>query len=124
MEFRKAGAETRALWAAGNEYLTRAEPWVKFKTDPEAAALGVRTGVNLAIIAAIAAQPVIPEAAAKILDALGVPEGNRAWPTGSAKTLLNALPRGLAFEAPPILFKKIEDEQVAEWAQRFGGDTG
>ena len=40
MEFRKAAAETRALWAAGNEYLTRAEPWVHFKTDKDQAALG------------------------------------------------------------------------------------
>ena len=31
MDFRKAAAETRAIWAAGNEYLTRAEPWVKYK---------------------------------------------------------------------------------------------
>ncbi|MEM7493507.1 MAG: methionine--tRNA ligase, partial [Pseudomonadota bacterium] len=47
MEFRKAAAETRALWAAGNEYLTRAEPWVKYKSDKDAAAVGVRTGLNL-----------------------------------------------------------------------------
>ncbi|MFW5660704.1 MAG: class I tRNA ligase family protein, partial [Oceanicaulis sp.] len=121
MEFRKAGAETRAMWAAANEYLTRAEPWVKVKTDIDAAALGVRTGINLAVISAIVAQPVIPEAAGKILDALGVPDQNRSWPSGPAKDLLDALPRGLAFKAPPILFKKIEDEQVADWTARFGG---
>lgn len=121
MEFRKAGQETRALWAAGNEYLTRAEPWTKFKTDRDAAALGVRTGINLAVIAAIVAQPVIPEAAGKILDALGVSEAERAWPSGPTKDLLDALPHGLAFEAPPILFQKIEEDQVAEWAERFGG---
>ncbi|XBQ16051.1 MAG: methionine--tRNA ligase [Oceanicaulis sp.] len=121
MEFRKAGAETRALWAAGNEYLTRAEPWTKFKTDPEAAALGVRVGINLAVIAAIVAQPVIPETAAKILDAVGVPVDKRAWPSGPANVLLDALPRGLEFSVPDVLFKKIEDDQVAEWTERFGG---
>ena len=124
MEFRKAAAETRALWAAGNEYLTRAEPWTGFKTDPEAAALGVRVGINLAALAAILAQPIIPEAAARILDALGVPADRRAWPTGSAAALLAALPEGMRFDVPDVLFRKIEDAQVAEWTERFGGAAG
>ena len=33
MEFRKALAELRAIWVAGNEYLTRAAPWTHIKTD-------------------------------------------------------------------------------------------
>ena len=67
-----AAAETRAIWAAGNEYLTKAEPWVKYKSDVDAAAVGVRTGLNLAALFGIIAQPIIPEAAAMILDALGI----------------------------------------------------
>ncbi len=120
MEFRKAAAETRALWAAGNEYLTRAEPWVKFKTDQNAAALGVRTGLNLAAIFGIIAQPIIPEAAGKILDSLGVPPANRWWPNPGDDTLLNALPAGLGINPPPVLFAKIEDAQVEAWSQQFG----
>jgi methionyl-tRNA synthetase len=120
MEFRKAAAETRALWAAGNEYLTKAQPWVHFKTDPVQAALGVRVGINLVRLCAIAAQPIIPDAAGKILSALGL-EGVQDWPTGDAKTLLGALEPGRAFTPAEILFAKIEDDQVAEWAERFGG---
>lgn len=121
MEFRKAAAETRALWAAGNEYLTRAEPWSHFKTDKDKAAVGVRTGINLAVLSAIVAQPVIPGAAKTILDAVGVPEDQRDWPQGSGAALLDALPRGQAFTVPDVLFAKIEDDQVAEWTERFGG---
>jgi len=120
MEFRKAAAETRALWAAGNEYLTRAEPWVHFKTDKDQAALGVRTGINLVRLCAIAAQPIIPDAADKILAALGL-EGAADWPQGDAKTLLSALEPGQGFKPAEILFAKIEDDQVAEWTERFGG---
>ena len=123
MEFRKAAAETRAIWAAGNEYLTKAEPWVKFKSDVDAAAIGVRTGLNLAAIFGIIAQPLIPGAAAKILDALAIPEGNRNFPSGDAKTLLNALPHGLKISPPDVLFSKIEDSQVAEWTEKFGGES-
>ncbi|MCA8905523.1 MAG: methionine--tRNA ligase [Hyphomonas sp.] len=125
MEFRKAAAETRAIWAAGNEYLTKAEPWVKYKTDVDAAAVGVRAGLNLAALFGIIAQPIIPNAAKKILDALGIPEANRKMPGASAdedfSALLDALPHGLAITPPDVLFQKIEDAQIAEWAERFGG---
>ncbi|MCG8442648.1 MAG: methionine--tRNA ligase [Caulobacterales bacterium] len=123
MEFRKAAQEARALWAAGNDYLTRAEPWVKFKTDREAAAVGVRVGLNLAALFAVTAQPFIPNAAATILDALRAPEENRSWrfEDGPVAGLIDALPRGHAFTPPDVLFQKIEDEQVAAWTDQFGG---
>ena len=125
MEFRKAAAETRAIWAAGNEYLTKAEPWVKYKNDVDAAAVGVRAGINLAAVFGIIAQPIIPDAAKKILDALGIPEANRKMPGGSKAedfgALLDAIPRGHAITPPDVLFQKIEDAQVAEWTEKFGG---
>ncbi len=121
MEFRKAAAETRAIWAAGNEYLTRAEPWVKYKTDVDAAAVGVRTGLNLVALFGILAQPFIPTAAAKILDALGIPEESRKMPNPDDENLLDALPHGMEISPPDVLFSKIEDAQVEEWTERFGG---
>ncbi len=120
MEFRKAAAETRAIWAAGNEYLTRAEPWVKYKNDVDAA-VGARAGLNLVALFGILAQPFIPTAAAKILDALGIPEENRKMPNPDDENLLDALPHGLEISPPDVLFSKIEDAQVAEWTERFGG---
>jgi methionyl-tRNA synthetase len=33
----------------------------------------------------------------------------------------DALPRGNQFAPPEVLFKKIEDTDVAGWAERFGG---
>ncbi len=125
MEFRKAAAETRAIWAAGNEYLTKAEPWVKYKTDVDAAAVGVRTGLNLAALFGIIAQPIIPDAAQKILTALNIPEQARSlnFTSGdrSYADLLDALPRGMEISAPDVLFAKIEDAQVEDWTARFGG---
>lgn len=122
MEFRKAAAETRAIWATGNEYLTRAAPWSKYKTDQDAAALGVRTGLNLLVLFGIIAQPILPVVAKLILDTLGVPESNRTWPNPADHHLLNALPHGLPITAASVLFNKIEDEQVADWTTRFGGE--
>jgi methionyl-tRNA synthetase len=121
MEFRKAAAETRAIWAAGNEYLTKAEPWVKYKSDVDAAAVGVRTGLNLAALFGILALPIIPETGARILDALGIPQEHWNFNFRSPEAVLNALPVGLAITPPDVLFQKIEDEQVAAWTEQFGG---
>ncbi|MAI91924.1 methionine--tRNA ligase [Ponticaulis sp.] len=123
MDFRKAAAETRAIWAAGNEYLTKAEPWVKYKSDVDAAAVGVRVGLNLATLFGIIAQPFIPGASAKILDALNIPEENRNFPDGvDAEALMSALPVGMQISPPEVLFSKIEDAQIAEWTEKFGGE--
>jgi len=119
-EFRKAMAETRAIWAAGNEYLTQAAPWTHYKTDMDQAAVGVRVGLNLVALFGVIAQPIIPDTAEKILDAMNIPKVNRTWKFGGA-SLINALPIGLEISAPDVLFTKIEDSDIADWAERFGG---
>ncbi|HET9232014.1 MAG TPA: class I tRNA ligase family protein, partial [Vitreimonas sp.] len=121
MEFRKAAAELRAIWVAGNEYLQVAAPWTAIKTDQDKAAVGVRIGLNAAALFAILAQPFVPDAAAAVLDALGVPQDNRKWPDPKDRGVWDALPRGHQFTPPDVLFKKIEDTDVAVWAERFGG---
>ena len=120
-EFRKAMAETRAIWAAGNEYLTQAAPWTHYKTDVDQAAIGVRYGLNLVALFGVLAQPIIPDAAEKILGAMNIPEANRSWKFGETVTLINALPIGHDISAPDVLFTKIEDTDIADWAKRFGG---
>jgi methionyl-tRNA synthetase len=121
MEYRRAAAETRALWVRGNEYLQAAAPWTAIKTDPEQAAMIVRTGLNLVALFAVLALPFVPTAASAILDAVGVPEAHRKWPKADDGDLLSALPIGSTIQAPDLLFTKIEDGDVAAWAERFGG---
>ena len=123
-EFRKAMAETRAIWAAGNEYLTQAAPWTHYKTDINQAAMGVRVGLNLVSLFGILAQPIIPDAAAKILDAMNISENNRSWNFGSLEKisyLVNTLPIGHEINSPEVLFPKIEDDDVEIWTKKFKG---
>ena len=124
-EFRKAMSETRAIWAAGNEYLTQAAPWTHYKTDINQAAMGVRVGLNLVSLFGILAQPIIPDAASKILDAMNIPENNRSWNFGSSEVitkLIDALPFGHEINSPNVLFAKIEDNDVEIWAEKFKGN--
>ena len=120
IEMRKACQALRQLWVLGNQYLTEAAPWTAIKTDPERAAVVVRTGLNLVALFARVSEPFIPFAAEKI--AIGVGEGfPGAWPTGEGAAVLDILPVGRKVQAPEVLFKKVENEQVAEWVVRFGG---
>ncbi len=123
LEFRKALNELRAIWVSGNEYLTRAAPWTAFKEDPDKAAVSVRTGINLIRLFAVLAAPVIPETAGRILETLHLPADDLAWPKGTVADELAKLPAGHAFTVPEVLFSKIEDEQVAAWMERFGGES-
>jgi len=121
MEFRKAFTELRAIWVAGNEYLQEAAPWTAFKTDRDAAAVGVRTGLNLIRLFAQLSYPVIPFTAEKMLTALNL-DATPVWPARPAAEELAALQPGHAFTPPDVLFRKIEDAQLEEWRERFGAE--
>ncbi|HWU15313.1 MAG TPA: methionine--tRNA ligase [Caulobacter sp.] len=120
IEVRKSAQALRALWVVGNEYLQEAAPWTAIKTDRDRAAVIVRTALNLAALYARISAPFIPFAAEKIAEAFSL-SWPPAWPTTDAAAELSSLPAGLAVRAPEVLFKKIEDEQIAEWTARFGG---
>lgn len=120
IEVRKSAQALRALWVVGNEYLQEAAPWTAIKTDRDRAAVIVRTALNLAALYARVSAPFIPFAAEKIGEAFQLP-WPPAWPTTDAAAELSSLPVGLPVRAPEVLFRKIEDEQIAEWTARFGG---
>jgi len=119
MEFRKASQAIRAAWVLGNEYLQVAAPWTAFKTDPERAATAVRFALNLVALFARLAAPVLPFTAPKIAASVG--ESDLSWPSADEDWLAR-VPVGRPVQAAEVLFRKIEDEQVAEWAARFGGE--
>jgi methionyl-tRNA synthetase len=82
--------------------------------------VAVRTGLNLVALFAKLSEPFIPFAAEKIAGGVGeVFPGT--WPKAEGRALLDTLPAGRKVQAPEVLFKKIENDQVAEWIARFGG---
>ncbi len=122
LEFRKAFAELRAIWVAGNEYLTRAAPWTHIKTDRDKAAVGVRMGLNLVHLFGHLAWPVMPTVGRAVHEAIQSAPEIIPWPSEPMAEYLDSLEPGQPINAPPVLFAKIADEQVAEWKARFGGD--
>jgi methionyl-tRNA synthetase len=121
MEFRKALAELRAIFVAGNEYLTRAAPWTHVKTDRARAGAAVRMGLNLVHLFAHLAWPVIPTSARRIHQAIQDAPEVIPWPDEKMAEFLDDLEYGMQIGVPDVLFAKITDEQIAEWRERFGG---
>ena len=118
IDIRKSAGELRAIWVAGNEYLQNAAPWAVFKEDPDQAAAIIRLSLNLIRLYAVLSAPFIPDAATKMLAAMG-PDAN-SWPD-DAEAALSLLPPGHAFTVPEVLFAKISDEQSESWQQQFAG---
>lgn len=120
IEIRKATAELRAIWVAGNEYLQAAAPWAVFKEDPDRAAAIVRFALNLIRLYAIVSRPFIPDAADAMARAMNVSDDS--WPRDPGAALA-ALPEGHGFSVPDNLFDKISDEARDDMAARFAGTS-
>ena len=118
IDVRKAAAELRAIWVAGNEYLQSAAPWATFKEDPETAAAQVRLGLNLIRLYAVLSAPFIPSTAARMMEAMQT--SDNTWPSDVAEALSHLI-AGHEFSVPDVLFAKITDEQREEWQDRFAG---
>ncbi|MGX1271223.1 methionyl-tRNA synthetase [Streptomyces phaeoluteigriseus] len=121
LQFRKAAAALRALWSAGNSYLEEKAPWLEIKTDPEGAALTLRTAMNLIHLYAVVSEPFIPASSAAMRAAFALPDDTAVWVTPEEARSLDAVPAGTPFTVPPVLFAKITDEDLASYKERFGG---
>ena len=120
LTFRKAASELRSIWSAGNIYVTRAAPWTTIKSDRAQAATSIRMALNLVRLFGILSEPVIPATSARILDAVGVGATDVEWPShieAAASMLRGGHPLK---EGPDVLFRKVTDEEIGLWRDRFG----
>ncbi|MCQ4083181.1 methionine--tRNA ligase [Streptomyces sp. RB6PN25] len=121
LQFRKAAQALRALWSAGNSYLEEKAPWLEIKTDQEAAALTLRTAMNLIHLYAVVSEPFIPASARTMRSAFALDGDDAQWVTPEEARALNAVPAGTSFTVPPVLFAKITEEDLDAYRARFGG---
>ncbi len=118
IEVRRAAAELRSIWVAGNEYLQAAAPWTTIKTDPVMAAMQVRLGLNLVRFYAVLSAAFIPDASAELMAAMHTEDAT--WPD-DVPAALQLLAPGHAFTVPEVTFRKITDDERADWQTRFAG---
>jgi methionyl-tRNA synthetase len=120
LEFRKATAALRALWAEGNGYLEVREPWKTVKVDRDRTACTLRNALDLLVVIAVASDPFVPASTATLRAAF--PEV--AWeslPLDAGLTTSARLAPGAPFVPPGLLFQKLDADVLAGWEQQFGG---
>lgn len=124
MHFRKAAAQLRALWSIGNVYLERKVPWAEIRDDPDAAALTLRTAMNLIVLYGLVSEPLMPSTARAMTRVWDLPEGQSLprWPDPGERETMGWVSPGTRFQVPEVLFRKITDEDVAGWRVRFGAE--
>lgn len=120
--FREALAEVIDVARAGNKYLQENEPWNLAKTPELQAAnqklidnclhLSLQLTANLAIFA----NPFMPFTAKKICHMLKVVDRILDWENAGSLKLVSV---GYSLRPPEILFKKVEDEQVAAQVEQL-----
>lgn len=120
--FREALFEVVALARTGNGYMQKKEPWIVAKQVAENPAaqqqidnclhLCLQLTANLAILA----QPFLPFTAKKICHLLKVVDKILNWENAGSLKLLSV---GYTLRAPELLFRKIEDEEIAAQIQKL-----
>jgi methionyl-tRNA synthetase len=119
-EFRRAAAETRAIWGAANAYLQHAAPWTTIKSDSVRAGVVTRTGLNLVRLSATLAWSIIPTLCETVLHAFGDDNAIPRWPSlPCGPTLDGGGGRRVSRLGP--LVPKITGEKAEHLAARFGG---
>ena len=105
--FREALKDAMNIARIGNKYLADTEPWKVVKSDPKRVETILHIALQITANTAIAIEPFMPFAAAKILRMLAVDKFG--WEQLGASDLV---PAGHTIGKPELLFEKIEDEVI------------
>lgn len=118
-EFRAAIAALRSMYAIGNEYMTRTEPWTRVKNgDRDGAAAVLNECFQLIDFYARVSAPFIPNAAEKMRAIFDV-ANDLSWPEKYERRVAS----GVRFVVPDNLFERIDDARVAELTEKYAPKT-
>ncbi|MDR2412830.1 MAG: methionine--tRNA ligase [Rickettsiales bacterium] len=120
-EFRNAISALRGLWALGNEFMTRAEPWALIKNgDLKRAGAVLNECFQLIDFYARTAAPFIPTTANKMLDIFRRPTSrDLSWPDRYERRIAD----GAEFIVPENLFERIDDDKVNAMVEKYTKKT-
>lgn len=111
----------RELWRECNRYFDDRAPWQAVKTDRADAATTLSTSAHLCRSIAVLTAPFLPHTSSEIFSLLGLEEDVHQGRWGQALDFECLSGRALPPKPKP-LFKKVEDEQVAQLHDRFAGE--
>lgn len=120
LQLRKACASLRKMWALGNEYIHKNEPWKAVKINKEVASNILKNGLYLLNIYSCSLAPIAPNIAGKIRKQLRLDD--KQFPSAETATDNSWLQREVTID--PIgsaLIEKITPETVDKLTTQFAG---
>ena len=114
-EFRNAIVALRGLYAIGNEYMTKMEPWALVKNgDLAGAGKALNKCFQLIDLYARVSAPFIPGTAEKMQNVF-VAQNDLSWPEKFESRIAD----GAEFVVPENLFNRIDDETVTRLTEKY-----
>ncbi len=110
--FREAQMALINVARLGNKYLPDAEPWKLIKSDPERTATIMNVALQIAAALAVLSEPFLPFTAAKLKSILGLNHLDKPLSWAAISNNSTYLPQGHKIEQSPLLFRKIEDQEM------------
>ena len=110
--FREAQMALINVARLGNKYLADAEPWKLIKSDPERTATIMNVALQIAAALAVLSEPFLPFTAAKLKSILGLNHLDKPLSWTAISNNSTYLPQGHKIEQSPLLFRKIEDQEM------------
>ena len=118
-EFRNAISALRGLYAIGNEFMTKYEPWALVKNgQTERAGNVLNECMQLIDLFARVSAPFIPAAAEKI-QAVFVDKNDLSWP----KFYERRIKDDVEFVVPENIFSRIDEDTVASMTEKYAPKT-
>lgn len=117
--FREAQFQMMNLARIGNKFLADTEPWKLAKEDMEAVGYMLNRALSIVGNVAIASEPFLPDASANIIRQLNAGALYGEWRTLWKNNGLIELPEGHTLGQPELLYKNVEDADIAKQAERL-----
>ena len=114
-EFRKSVTALRDMWAAGNEFMARTEPWTLVKDgDKDGAGAVLNECFQLIDLYTRVSAPFIPTATEKMREIFGT-KRDISWPEKYERRIKD----GESFIVPENLFERIDADKIAEMTAKY-----
>jgi len=117
--FREAQSELMNVARMGNKYLADAEPWKLIKSDPERTATIMYIALQIASALAVLSEPFLPFTSRKLKQSLGLALSENPLNWAQIAESSTYLPKGHIIAQSPLLFRKIEDEEIELQRQKL-----
>lgn len=112
--FREALSQMMEVARLGNKYLADTEPWKLIKTDENRVGTIMHVALQIVANLSIVSEPFLPKTASKVRDILNIFDLD--WNDAGKVDLLS---EGTSIEKAPLLFEKIEDQEVEKQVQKL-----